>query len=202
MIQSANPTPPLVIVGAGDHGTVVADTAQVAGRQVLGHLDDDPSIPNLLAPDDPRLADAQFIVAIGDNATRLAILKRLRAEGRTFTNVIHPSAVISPGATLGESVYVGPLAVVNTHATLGDAVIINSGAVVEHHCTVGPAVHLAPKAALAGRVTVHERTLVGVGAKILPGVTLGQHCIVGAGAVAVTDIPDHTTAIGIPARPC
>ncbi|MEM1108794.1 MAG: acetyltransferase [Planctomycetota bacterium] len=202
MIQPAHNAPPLVIVGAGDHGQVVADTARVAQREVLGHLDDDPSRPDLLPPGDPRLDHAHFIVAIGDNADRLAVLRRIEAEGRTFANVIHPSAVISPAATLGRGVYVGPLAVVNAQAHLGDAAIINSAAVIEHHCDLGPAVHIAPTAALAGRVTVGERSLVAVGAKVLPGVTLGRHCIVGAGAVAIQDVPDYTTAIGIPARPC
>lgn len=201
MIQPADPNPPLVIVGAGDHGQVVADVAQTAGRQVLGHLDDDPSRPNLLADDDPRLEQAQFIVAIGDNAIRLKVHERLLDEGRTLTNVIHPAAVISPAATLGRGVFVGPLAIVNTQATVHDAAILNSAAVVEHDCVVGRAAHLAPAAALAGRVEVGERALVGVGAKVLPGVALGQHCIVGAGAVAVTDVPDYTTVTGVPARP-
>ncbi|MEO0514791.1 MAG: acetyltransferase [Planctomycetota bacterium] len=201
MIQAAHSIPPLVIVGAGDHGQVVADAAHAAGHPILGHLDDDPSRPNLLSPDDPRLDAAHFIVGIGDNAARLRVFRQLVADGRTFANVIHPSAVVSPAATLGQGVYLGPLAIVGPDATLGDAVIVNSAAVVEHHGHLADAVHVAPAAALAGRVTVGPETLVGLGAKILPGVTLGQRCVVGAGAVVTQDLPDDTTAVGVPARP-
>lgn len=201
MIQPAHPHPPLVIVGAGDHGQVVADAARAAGQQLLGFLDDDPTCDNLLDPDDPRLDDARHIVAVGDNATRLALFKRLLDQGRAFANVIHPAAVVSPAATLGRAVYLGPLAAVGPHATLGDACLINSAAVVEHHNQLADAVHLAPTATTAGRVTLGALTLVGLGAKLLPGVTLGDRCTVGAGAVVTQSFPAQTTLTGIPARP-
>lgn len=41
---------------------------------------------------------------------------------------------------------------------------------------------------------------VGAGAKILGGVNIGSDVLIGANAVVVKDIPDHSTAAGIPAR--
>lgn len=202
MIQPAHTIPPLVIYGAGDHGQVVADAARAGGWQVLGFLDDaQPSAGRvLLDPDDPLLAAAVFIAAVGDNAARLVITLRLLEQGRSLANVIHPDATVSADAQLGRGVYVGPRAVVGPGAQLGDAVIVNSAAVVEHHCVLHDAVHVAPAAVLAGRVTAGPCTLIGLGANIIPKVTLGEHCVIGAGSVVIRDAPDRTTLLGVPAR--
>ncbi|MEL7087163.1 MAG: acetyltransferase [Planctomycetota bacterium] len=202
MIQPARNHPPLVIYGAGDHGLVVADAARAAGTHVLGFLDDapHPAGRDLLDPDHPTVAAAEFIVAIGDNAARLKVLCHLREQGRSLINVVHPDATVSTEVQLGRGIYVGPRAVVGPAVELGDAVIINSASVVEHHDRLAAGVHVAPGAALAGRVGVGESTLVGLGARVLPGLKLGKRCIVGAGAVVTRDVPDHTTVRGIPAK--
>jgi len=40
---------------------------------------------------------------------------------------------------------------------------------------------------------------VGPGAKILGGVTIGDHVLIGANAVVVSDVPDRSVAVGVPA---
>jgi serine O-acetyltransferase len=42
--------------------------------------------------------------------------------------------------------------------------------------------------------------MVGSGAKVLGPVNIGSDSKVAAGAVVLDDIPDHSTAVGIPAR--
>jgi acetyltransferase-like isoleucine patch superfamily enzyme len=41
---------------------------------------------------------------------------------------------------------------------------------------------------------------MGIGSVALPGVRIGSWTTVGAGAVVVGDLPEHSVAIGIPAR--
>ncbi len=211
MIQPApTPVPPLAIYGTGGHGEVVADAADAAGFSLLGFLDDDPGaeaprgLPGRalrpLDPDDPRLDHAAFIVAIGDNAARLRVHRRLADAGRTMVNVVHPAAVVSGRATLGRGVFVGAHTLIQPSTTLGDACLVNSAAVVEHHCRLGDAVHVAPGAVLGGGVRVGEMTLLGLGSRVLPGVVVGERCIVGAGAVVTRDVAGGVTVMGCPAR--
>ena len=212
MIQPA-PTapPPLVIYGTGGHGEVVADAAEAAGHTLLGFLDDDPQAESPpgrpghrqgpLEEDDPRLRHAAFIVAIGDNAARRRVQRRLLGEGRTLINVLHPTATISPYASLGRGVFVAAHAVVQAGARVADACLINTAAVVEHHNRLAEAVHLGPGAVLGGGVHVGEATLVGLGARVLPRVAIGRDCIIAAGAVVTRRVLDGTTVMGVPARP-
>jgi len=51
--------------------------------------------------------------------------------------MIHPTAIIDPGASLGEGVEVGAYAMVGPRVTLGDGCRIGSHAVIESHAKVG-----------------------------------------------------------------
>lgn len=47
---------------------------------------------------------------------------------------------------------------------------------------------------------IGDHVMLGAGAKIVSPVRVGSHVIVGANAVVTHDIPDHSVAVGIPAR--
>ncbi|MEM7576342.1 MAG: acetyltransferase [Planctomycetota bacterium] len=198
------PGTPLVIYGAGGHGTVVADAATLAGYRVVGFLDDREQnavapAEMLLSQNDPALAGTNFIPAIGDNTARAAVMQKIEQLGGHVVNVIHPAAAVSLNARLGHGVYVAPQAVINPYAVVGDGCIINSAAVVEHHCTLGDFAHLAPGAVLGGAVTIGDHTLIGLGARVLPQRAVGDRCVVGAGAVVTRDFESDRLLVGVPA---
>jgi carbonic anhydrase/acetyltransferase-like protein (isoleucine patch superfamily) len=41
---------------------------------------------------------------------------------------------------------------------------------------------------------------IGVNSIIMPGVSIGSNVVIGAGSVVTKDIPDHSVAIGVPAK--
>lgn len=49
-------------------------------------------------------------------------------------------------------------------------------------------------------VTIKKGAFIGAGSIILPGVTIGESATVAAGAVVTKDIPNHQTALGVPAK--
>ncbi len=203
-MSNDSPRGSIVIYGAGDHGVVVAEAALLSGYDIAGFLDDRAQPGTLvgrwrvLEPDQAR--DLPLIVAIGDNAARLRKMDECTAAGHGSATVVHPAAWISPSATLGAGVFVGPNAVVHAGATVDDGVIVNSSAVVEHHCHVKEGTHIAPNATLCGRVRIGRLTLIGAGSAVLPVVTIGDDVVVGAGSVVTSDVPDHLTVAGDPAR--
>lgn len=193
---------------------MVLDVCRAAGLGVVGVVDDNPgcAIASGVDPvawlgkiglgktDHIVLPDgAGWILALGDTRARERLIQRLD-ESRAAGPVIHPGAVVSPHALLGDGVVVMPGAVVNRDARVGAHAIINTRAVVEHDCLLGVNTHIAPGAVLGGGVAVGDGTLVGIQASVLPGVRIGRGCVVGAGAVVVRDAADGSVVAGVPAR--
>ncbi len=201
----------LLILGAGGHGKVVADTATATGQWKKVALLDDrhPSLKAVLGwPVLGRMEDAKkflpeydsFCVAIGNNNLRTKLLQLYLDQGFSAPSLVHPTAYISPSASLGPGCVVFAQGVVNPGTQVGGGSIINTGASVDHDCTLGVGVHLCPGVRLAGEVSVGQQTTLGTGAAVIPQINIGSHVMVGAGSVVVTDIPDHSTAAGVPAK--
>lgn len=204
---------PLLIIGAGGHGKVVLDIVRAAGQfEPVGFLDADPALAGKSCGGLPVLGSATLlpklraqgtrhaIVAIGDNRTRQRYAAVVREHGIALASAVHPSAVVSPTAMLGENVVVAAHASVCTECAVADLAIVNTAAVVDHECQVGLAAHIGPGALLAGRVRVGAMAFVGLGAKVIQCLTIGEGATVGAGAVVIHDVPDLATVVGVPAR--
>jgi acetyltransferase-like isoleucine patch superfamily enzyme len=50
-------------------------------------------------------------------------------------------------------------------------------------------------------IIIGSNVWIGRGVTIVAGVTIGDHALIGANAVVTKDIPSHTLAVGVPARP-
>jgi sugar O-acyltransferase (sialic acid O-acetyltransferase NeuD family) len=208
---------PLLLLGGGGHAAVVAECARAAGFELFGCLDDDPTVAEALRTIDVdwrgeigdlmRLratlpTDLTVHAAVGSNVLRRDWLAGLRRDGGDLevATIVHPTAVVSPSATLSAGAFLAPGAIVNARAAIGPGVIINSGAIVEHDCVIGAYTHVTPGAVLGGAVEVGDGAMIGLGAVLLPGVRVGEEAKIGAGAVVTGDIPGRVTAIGVPAK--
>lgn len=193
----------VIIIGAGGHGRVIADILRSSGREVSGFLDDHATSgpdTNVLGKveDAPRFKDsAEFIIGIGDNKTRMEIAERFKGVLR-FATAVHKSAVIAPGAVLGEGSAVMAGAVVNVGAVIGSHCVINTSASVDHDCALSDFVHVSPGARLAGNVTLGKGTWIGIGGVVINDVTICPWCVIGAGGVVIKNLDKPGTYVGVP----
>jgi UDP-N-acetylglucosamine acyltransferase len=65
--------------------------------------------------------------------------------------VIHPSAIVSPLATLGRNVQIGPYCIVGANVELGDDCILHSHVVLEGYSKFGRGNEFFPFAAIGGK---------------------------------------------------
>ena len=110
---------------------------------------------------------------------------------------IHPTAIVAPGAKLGEGVSVGPYAVIGPEVELGDGCQIQSHAVVDGSTVLGPQCQVFPFAHIGGKTQdlkfkEGNRTFVKVGARTVlreyvtincgtkdgESTTLGDDCLI------------------------
>ena len=209
--------PALLLLGAGGHARVVAETALATGRfSGIAFLDDRcsslarlpdqqlgwPVIGPFTAALDPQIRQKfpAALVAIGNAAVRLQWLPRLAALGYQLPVVIHPTACVSPSAQLGVGSVVFAQASIQAQAMIGSGAILNTGCSVDHDTQLGNGVHVCPGAHLAGEVQVGNRSWIGIGASVIQQICIGDNVTVGAGAVVVRDLSDGVTAVGVPAR--
>jgi UDP-perosamine 4-acetyltransferase len=200
----------VVIIGGGGHAKVVIESLRAAGETVAAIVDADPTPREVLGVpvvgDDLALQGlreqglSKLFVAVGENRLRETLGRKARELGFALVNAIHPSAILSASARLGDGVAVMAGAVVNADSHVGDLAIINTGAVVDHDGRLGVSCHVGPASALAGGVSIGDRAFLGVGVRVIPGVTIGADTIVGAGGVVVRNLPDAVLAIGAPAK--
>ena len=201
----------LLIVGAGGHGKVVAETAELLKRWDSVVFADDkfpeltstgkwPVISRANFIDIKKKGFTDFVVAVGNNKTRLQIQREGLHSTLTPVSIVHPSATISSTVKLGLGTVIFANAVVNADAVVGEACIINTAASVDHDCVLGDGVHISPGALLAGDVVVGNFSWLGIGSSVIQCTNIGKNVVVGAGAAVVSDIPDEVTAKGVPAR--
>ncbi len=190
----------IYIYGASGHAKVVIDILEACGTRIDGLVDDNPDIKNLSGYEVGRQSpeDAEIIVAIGNCATRRRVAEQ--SQRKAAPPAVHPSAVVSPRASVGDGTVVMPGAIIQADTIVGRHCIINTKASVDHECVIGDYVHIAPGCTLSGNVKVGEGTWIGAGATVIQGINIGRDCYIGAGAVVVEDIPDGVLAYGVPCR--
>lgn len=190
----------MYLYGASGHAKVIMDILRAQGESIEGLVDDNKNLNELCGV--PVLHSPEglspFIISIGNCKIRKMIAERLGSC--KFGIAIHPSAIISDTASIGEGSVVMHGAIIQTEAVIGKHCIINTKASIDHECVIGDFVHIAPGCTISGDVHIGEGTWIGVGSTIIQGVRIGKNCFIGAGSVIVKDIPDNSKAYGVPCR--
>lgn len=195
----------MYLLGASGHAKVIIDSLKASGKQVSGLFDDNPDVKELLeysvygSFDQDRLGDEELIISVGVNIVRKKIVEQLPEDIR-FGNAIHPTAIVSEYASIGEGTVVMQGAIIQSSVFIGKHCIINTASSVDHDCIIDEFVHISPNATLCGAVSVGEGSQVGAGAVVIPGIKIGKWSLVAAGAVVMRDVPDNVLVLGNPAR--
>ena len=204
---------PLVIIGAGGLGREVAWLVTDINRQkrewdFVGFVDD--GVQGRTPEGYPVLGTLDYffelsshpwvVVAIADSQVRKAITQRLHTQGINIATLIHPSVSMSDFVQVGIGSIICSGAVITTNVTLGKASIVNPNCFIGHDTALEDFVSLMPGSNLAGEVKVEEGCYFGLNSCVINRTNIGKWSIIGAGATVISDIPDYSVAVGVPAR--
>ncbi|APJ04562.1 acetyltransferase [Silvanigrella aquatica] len=202
---------PVVIIGAGGHAKVVVDTLQAMQCEILGYTNITSEKPLLnikyLGSDDFIINQnpKNILLVIGFGSVKFALerqktFEKWKSLGFSFKSLIHPSAIISQYAKLGEGVQVLMGSLIQACATIKDNCIINTGASVDHDCFIDSHCHIAPRVTLSGGVTISSNCHIGTGAVVIQNIIIENNVTVGAGAVVIKNVSSNSVVYGIPAK--
>jgi len=97
-----------------------------------------------------------------------------------------------------------PAAVIGQHVFIdhGIGVVIGETAIIEDNVLIYQGVTLGGVSLNHGKrhPTIKQGAVLGAGAKILGNITIGENAKIGANSVVVKEVPECSTAIGIPAH--
>lgn len=116
-----------------------------------------------------------------------SIARLLMGINQMITNID-----IHPGATIGRRVFIDH----------GFGVVIGQTAIVENDVLIYQGVTLGGVSLTPGKrhPTIQSGVVIGAGAKVLGNITIGANSKIGANSVVVRNVPENSTAIGIPAH--
>lgn len=192
----------IYILGAGGHGSVAAEIAELSGYDVK-FLDDSKlgsrSVIGKISDYKKYIDEGSFFIAIGNNEIRKRLFYELIKNGARTAKLIHPNAVISKNTKIGDGTVVMAGAVINSGSRIGDGCIINTCSSVDHDCNIADFTHISVGSHLAGNVRIGAETFICAGATVINNVSICDKCVIGAGATVIKDISESGTYIGVPA---
>ncbi len=107
-------------------------------------------------------------------------------------NQIITNIDIHPAATIGSRVFIDH----GTGVVIGETTIIEDDVLIYQGVTLGGVNLTTGKR----HPTIKRGAVIGAGAKVLGNIIIGENSKIGANSVVVKEVPDRSTAIGIPAR--
>ncbi len=206
----------LIIIGAGGHGKVIADTAtelnlyheiaflddifncdhhkkKILIWQIIGNTKDINKTSIL-----ERFESA--FVAIGNAKIRLSFISALKKLGYYIPVIKHPTSFVSNFSKVGEGTAILANSNLQADSIVGKGSILNTGSNIDHEVNLSDGVHICPGSSIAGNVSIGKNSWIGIGSSVKENINIGSNVIVGAGAVVNKNLPDNVIAKGIPAK--
>jgi len=205
----------IIIIGAGGFGRetiqLIKDINLVNSEwEILGFVDDNKEIKGKKINGYQVLGEIDYlndfktkvftICAIANCNAKKNIISQIRNENIEFTNLIHPSAILSDKLEIGSGVIIQSNCVITTNIKIGNHVGISPQCGLGHDCYIGDFCTLFWNVNIGGHVTVEEGCMLGTKTSIIQERKVGRWSIVGSSSNVIRDIPTMCTAVGNPAK--
>lgn len=200
----------VIIIGAGGHSAEITDYITHYNNSVtpelcfdvVGYIDDNKEnydsysfvSPYLGTIQDHEVSEeAEYIMGIANIQFRRTIVENFLQKGAKFATLIHPSAIVSPSATVGEGCVVAHNASIGPKAIIGNFNMLNSRCTIGHDSTVGNFNFIGPQVVLSGFAKVGNNNMFGVNSATIPTIEIGDNNTIAAGMIITKTVKDNET---------
>lgn len=147
-----------------------------------------------------RADEIEVIIAVGEPASRKALYEKVTGGGFRLGIVVHPTAVVSPSATLKPGAVIKDSVSISSGAVIGENVYVNGISLIGHGVVIGAHSQISSHVVIAGNTVVGTEVYVGISACVRDHIEIGDHAVIAMGAVVMKSVRPHRTAMGNPAR--
>lgn len=143
--------------------------------------------------------EISLVAAAGRPVWRRRMVEEAKRLGGKFISIIHPTAIISRWARIGEGAIIQRLCGIMPDVVIGDFFVCNALVGIGHDSIIGDYVHVNPQVSIAGGTVIGNDVFIGVRATILTS-KIGDGALIGSCALITKDVPPNMMAKGIPAK--
>ncbi|WP_322933477.1 NeuD/PglB/VioB family sugar acetyltransferase [Bacteroides sp. CG01] len=204
----------IYVLGVGHNTSVYLDLVEACGYTIKGlyHYNDervgelDHGYPILGSFDDlfslNSLEGMNFALSQGDNKIRANIFEKIIEKKGNVPTLIHPSAIVSKYAQVGNGVIIHANSVISPDVVIGDDSVISSNDLITHGSKIRTHCFVASNVVLGANVDMHDFAFIGSGAVVISGKvsSIGRRALIGAGAVVTKNVGANECVAGNPAK--
>jgi sugar O-acyltransferase (sialic acid O-acetyltransferase NeuD family) len=165
----------LLIIGAGGHAKVVAETVLLQSEYtIVGFVDDSIALGTTIINNYSVVSDIinidniifdEFVVAIGNNTIRKNIFESLKNRHKAAT-IFHKNAVISSFSKISAGTVILACAIISFGVEIGENCIINAMTLIDHESTIAANCHIAQGVIIGSNCSIQELSNIALGSKI------------------------------------
>lgn len=199
----------LIIVGCGAHAAEIVDYIEYINQnstsdifKIVGLIDnvkthyDHYEYPyEFLGTIDDHVIDvnAYYVMGIGNLDIRTKVFQEYELKKARFTGIIHPTALISKSAMIGEGTVISHNVSIGPKSKIGKFNVINSRCTIGHDAIIGDNNFISPQVVLGGASQVGDNNLLGTNSCLIPEIKIGNDNKIMAGMVITHNVQDHET---------
>lgn len=178
---------PIIVIGSSSFGRLVRLLVEEVGRSFGGFVDDiskGDQVLGTLAQLGEQLLPSDYDVAMGigyrNLDARWDVFLRGVDAGFSFPPLVHPRAVVSPQASIGEGCILMAGCNVDAFTNIDAGCVLWPGSVVSHDSHIGHNSFISPNATICGFVSVGSSSFIGAGSVLVDGANLPDRSFVRA----------------------
>jgi len=199
----------IIIIGCGSHASEIVDYIEYINKQstvkqfnIIGLIDNIDTHYlhynynyKFLGDIDHHAIDASvyYVLGIGNLLIRNKVLEEFKSKKATFTGIIHPTALISNSAEIGEGTIISHNVSVGPKAKIGSFNVINSRCTIGHDSEIGDNNFLSPQVVVGGYATIKNSNFLGTNSCVLPEVNIESNNKIMAGMTVTSNVNNNET---------
>jgi sugar O-acyltransferase (sialic acid O-acetyltransferase NeuD family) len=202
----------IIIYGYGGFAFEVASLiCKINTYNLIGFVDDNPSLVNLSSPYGRVLGDFNFlnrynnkvnvVFAFTNSELKNKLYKNLINKNISFPNIISNDCLIYNKnlVKIGIGNIIMYQCLLSCNVTIGDFNLMNCGTSIGHDSIIGSFNSFMSYAKISGQVNIGDSNYFGACSLVLQQKIIGNQTVIGASSVIMRNTEDENTYLGNPA---